>query len=448
MRNSPPTRLAASGGCTPALSGSSLLQRLGGTCKHICRCTLQWVLLLLGNPTPGKCPPSSAAAGGSILVPGQACLLAVSWASLLCTLLQQLAGTDRLRQLLQRGLSVVGGYMSPVHDAYTKPGLLPAAHRLQMCRAAASTHPRLMVDPWEAAQPEAQRSLLVLRRVEVALLQAQQQVAPQDAATAVHAALPQTASDAPQPAAAQQGAAGGSPSLQGSSRRTAAADSEAKPEAAAALQVTESTCAAAQCPASSRPATAPIPALKSPFSNVPAWDTTAEVGQAQAAASAASSPPPALHSSPSSDTDRGERGYHPQRPEAGLGRGEEQTCRLPSRSGLDSSTRAPGVLRSGSFLDNLADLEARHSAQLTAHQVSLLRCRLRQDALGGLMTMPIGVQWTAHLFGCRHMQSFFQGVCQCACWCAADSFPGGQARRQARVQATANSSHRPCSLLA
>eukprot|EP00891_Asterochloris_glomerata_P001263 jgi/Astpho2/1263/fgenesh1_pm.00023_%23_12_t len=66
--------------------------------------------------------------------------------------------------LRERGILVVGGYMSPVNDAYIKPELLPAAHRLQMCRAAASTHPRLMVDPWEAAQPEAQRSLLVLRR--------------------------------------------------------------------------------------------------------------------------------------------------------------------------------------------------------------------------------------------------------------------------------------------
>ena len=154
------------------------------------------------------------------------------------TLLQQLAGADCTCLLLQRGLPVVGGYMSPVNDAYTKPGLLPAAHRLQMCRAAASTHPRLMVDPWEAAQPEAQRSLLVLRRVEAALLQAQEQVAQQRAAAATHAALPQTTSDASQPAAAPQGTAMSSPSPKGGSS-SVAADSQPAPEVATALQATD-----------------------------------------------------------------------------------------------------------------------------------------------------------------------------------------------------------------
>ena len=133
------------------------------------------------------------------------------------TLLQQLAGADRACLLLQRGMSVVGSHMSPVHDACTKPGLLPAAHRLQMCRAAASTHPRLMVNAWEAAKREARRSLLVLRRVEAALLQAQQHVAQQRAAAAAHVALPQTASDASQPAAAPQGTAKGFPSPKGGS---------------------------------------------------------------------------------------------------------------------------------------------------------------------------------------------------------------------------------------
>lgn len=308
-------------------------------------------------------------------------------------LLQQLAGTDHTRLLLQRGILVVGGYMSPVNDAYIKPELLPAAHRLQMCRAAASTHPRLMVDPWEAAQPEAQRSLLVLRRVEAALLQAHQQHAQQ------------TASDGSQPAAAPQGAAEGSPSPQGSSSGTTAAKSQAEPEAAAALQATDGICAAARRFASSHPAAIPISKLESPFSNVPAWDSTAEVEQAQAAASAAPSCPPALHSSPSSDTDRGERGDHAQRPEAESGGSEEQIRVLPSRSGLDSNTRAPGVLRSGSFLDNLADLEARHSAQQAAREVGLLTWRLRQGTLGDHMTVPIGAQWAAHWFGCRRLQS-------------------------------------------
>ncbi len=302
--------------------------------------------------------------------------------------MQQLAGTDHTPLLLQRGVRVVGGYMSPVNDAYTKPGLLPAAHRLQMCRAAASTHTRLMVDPWEAAQPEAQRSLLVLRRVETALIQAQQQIVQQGAA----AAALQTASDASQPAAAPQRAARGPPSPQGSSSGTSAAKRQAEPEAAPALQATDGTCAAARRSASLRPAAFPTAKLESPFSNVPAWDSTAEVGQAQAAASAAPSCPPALHSSPSSDTDRGEGGDRPRRPEADLGGSVEQIRVLPSSSGLDSSTRTPGVLRSGSFLDNLADLEARHSAQLNARQVSLPRRKPRQDDLGDCMTVPAGVR--------------------------------------------------------
>ena len=331
-------------------------------------------------------------------------------------------GTDHTHLLLQRGIPVVGCYMSPVNDAYTKPGLLPAAHRLQMCRAAASTHPRLMVDPWEAAQPEAQRSLLVLRRVDAALLQAQQQVAQQSAAAAVHAALPHTASGASQLAAALQGAAEGFHSPPGSSGGGFIADSQLIPEAAAALQATDGTCAAVRRSASLRPAAFPISKLESPFSNVPAWDSTAEVEQAQAAASAAPSCPPALHSSPSSDADRGEREDHPSRPEAELGGSGEQTRVLPGRSGLDSSSCAPGVLRSGSFLDNLADLEARHSEQLNARQVSLLWRGLRRDALCDPTTVPVDAQLTAHRFGCRRLQSSLR-ECQCACWCTADSFP-------------------------
>ena len=166
--------------------------------------------------------------------------------------------------------------------------------------------------------------------------------------------------------------------------------------------------------------------------------------QAQAAAGAGAGPswPPALHSSPSSDTDRGERGDHPKRPEAKLGESQEQARVLPSKPGLDSSTHAPGVLRSGSFLDNLADLEARHSARLTARQVSLFICRLRQDSLGDHETVPIGAHcpsvWVQGPAVCS------QGNCQCACWCAADSFPGELAWVKAWGQATANYSHEPC----
>ena len=54
---------------------------------------------------------------------------------------------------LQLGYDVWGGYLSPVGDAYAKPGLAPAQHRLAMCAAAADSSPLTMVDHWEACQP-------------------------------------------------------------------------------------------------------------------------------------------------------------------------------------------------------------------------------------------------------------------------------------------------------
>lgn len=55
--------------------------------------------------------------------------------------------------------------MSPVNDAYSKPGLAPARHRVAMCQMAAADSSIIMVDGWEAAQPQYQRSLAVLRHV-------------------------------------------------------------------------------------------------------------------------------------------------------------------------------------------------------------------------------------------------------------------------------------------
>ncbi|CEQ39493.1 SPOSA6832_01044 [Sporobolomyces salmonicolor] len=50
---------------------------------------------------------------------------------------------------------VVGGYLSPVNDRYAKPGLASACHRVSMCDAAVTdTSEWLMVDPWEARQPD------------------------------------------------------------------------------------------------------------------------------------------------------------------------------------------------------------------------------------------------------------------------------------------------------
>ncbi|GAQ77772.1 Nicotinate/nicotinamide mononucleotide adenyltransferase [Klebsormidium nitens] len=64
------------------------------------------------------------------------------------------------------GYSVLGGYMSPVNDAYGKKGLLPAHHRIAMCRLAAADSDLLMVDPWEALQADFQRSIKVLKRIQ------------------------------------------------------------------------------------------------------------------------------------------------------------------------------------------------------------------------------------------------------------------------------------------
>ena len=66
---------------------------------------------------------------------------------------------------LQEGHDVLGGYMSPVNDAYGKKGLLSSQHRVRMCQLAADDSPSVMVDAWEAAQPQYQRSLAVLRHV-------------------------------------------------------------------------------------------------------------------------------------------------------------------------------------------------------------------------------------------------------------------------------------------
>lgn len=68
---------------------------------------------------------------------------------------------DYVRQ--STSFEVVAGYLSPVSDAYKKPGLLSAEHRLRMCELAAEHDSSwLMVDPWEATQPDYQRTAVVL----------------------------------------------------------------------------------------------------------------------------------------------------------------------------------------------------------------------------------------------------------------------------------------------
>ncbi|KAI0152707.1 nicotinamide mononucleotide adenylyl transferase [Xylariaceae sp. FL1272] len=62
---------------------------------------------------------------------------------------------------------VVGGYLSPVSDAYKKAGLAESHHRVRMCELAADeTSNWLMVDPWEAIQPEYTPTATVLDHFE------------------------------------------------------------------------------------------------------------------------------------------------------------------------------------------------------------------------------------------------------------------------------------------
>ncbi|MCJ1364465.1 hypothetical protein MMC16_003576 [Acarospora aff. strigata] len=58
---------------------------------------------------------------------------------------------------------IIGGYLSPVSDAYKKAGLASAEHRIRMCGIAVDqTSDWLMVDPWEAIQKEYQPTAVVL----------------------------------------------------------------------------------------------------------------------------------------------------------------------------------------------------------------------------------------------------------------------------------------------
>ncbi|XP_054818595.1 nicotinamide/nicotinic acid mononucleotide adenylyltransferase-like isoform X3 [Prosopis cineraria] len=67
--------------------------------------------------------------------------------------------------LNSEGYCVIGGYMSPVNDAYKKRGLVSAEHRVRLCQLACKSSEFIMVDPWEATQSSYQRTLTVLSRV-------------------------------------------------------------------------------------------------------------------------------------------------------------------------------------------------------------------------------------------------------------------------------------------
>jgi len=64
---------------------------------------------------------------------------------------------------------VVGGYYSPVGDAYKKKGLAPAPDRLAMCKLAVASSNWLMVDDWECSKAEYQWTVVVLNYFHEAL---------------------------------------------------------------------------------------------------------------------------------------------------------------------------------------------------------------------------------------------------------------------------------------
>ena len=57
---------------------------------------------------------------------------------------------------------IVGGFLSPVSDAYEKKGLATANHRIEMCKLAVQESSWINVDDWEAIKPEYTRTALVL----------------------------------------------------------------------------------------------------------------------------------------------------------------------------------------------------------------------------------------------------------------------------------------------
>ncbi|KAJ3691543.1 hypothetical protein LUZ61_020707 [Rhynchospora tenuis] len=73
-------------------------------------------------------------------------------------------------ELTARGFIVLGGYLSPVNDAYKKKDLISAIHRIRMCELACKSSSFVMVDTWEANQSSYQRTLTVLSRIQDSLL--------------------------------------------------------------------------------------------------------------------------------------------------------------------------------------------------------------------------------------------------------------------------------------
>nr|AGU68192.1 nicotinamide-nucleotide adenylyltransferase [Herpetomonas muscarum] len=76
---------------------------------------------------------------------------------------------------------VLGGFLSPVSDAYGKPGLAPLATRLEILDLALADHPELDVDEWEGLQETYTRTAIVLGHLEDALNEWQKNLFPSEA---------------------------------------------------------------------------------------------------------------------------------------------------------------------------------------------------------------------------------------------------------------------------
>eukprot|EP01133_Synstelium_polycarpum_P014800 gene14800-17499_t len=69
-------------------------------------------------------------------------------------------------RMFDQGDNVIGGYMSPVGDAYKKATLIPAAHRIEMCKRALDSSEWLMMDTWESSNTTFTPTRQVLAHVE------------------------------------------------------------------------------------------------------------------------------------------------------------------------------------------------------------------------------------------------------------------------------------------
>lgn len=67
--------------------------------------------------------------------------------------------------MVEKRYEIVGGFLSPVGDAYGKKGLESAMHRVAMCKEAVKTSDWIEVDTWESEQTEWMPTLRVMRHL-------------------------------------------------------------------------------------------------------------------------------------------------------------------------------------------------------------------------------------------------------------------------------------------